>query len=146
MEAKDFKSAYRSLDAKGRLMLPVEYREGLSACSTAGGFVLTLVYGRLVAYMPDQWQALRTQLASIKSPSVKLGNFITKTLGLAEELVPDAQGRVRISQPLMRAGNLTKDIVLVGLIGKFEIWDQKEFEALITEDVSDELAAHDVSF
>ncbi len=146
METTDFKSSYRSLDAKGRLMLPVEYRETLAACSTSGGFVLTLIYGRLVAYMPDKWQILRNQLASIKSPSVKLGNFITKTLGLAEELVPDAQGRVRISQPLMRAGNLTKDIVLVGLNGKFEVWDQQEFEALITEDVSDELAAHEVSF
>ncbi len=127
-------------------MLPVEYRETLAACSASGGFVLTLIYGRLVAFMPDRWQTLRNQLASIKSPNVKLGNFITKTLGLAEELVPDAQGRVRIPQPLMRAGKLHKDIVLVGLDGKFEVWDQVEFEALITEDVSEDLAAHDISF
>ncbi len=146
MEEIKFKSAYRSLDAKGRLMLPVDYREALAAGSESGGFVLTLIYGKLVAYMPSQWEVLRSKLGEIKSPSMKLGNFITKTLGLAEELIPDAQGRVRISQPLMRAGKLTKDIVLVGLSGKFEIWDQATFEGLITEDVSDELAAHDVFF
>ncbi len=142
----EFKSSNRSLDAKGRLMLPVEYREALSACSTSGGFVLTLIYDKLVAYMPDQWQDIRNQLSSIKNPSKTLGNFISKTLGLAEELIPDAQGRVRIPQPLMRAGKLSKDIVLVGLNSKFEIWDQAVFEALETENVSDELAAHDVSF
>ncbi len=127
-------------------MLPVEYRETLAACSASGGFVLTLIYDKLVAYMPDDWQALRNQLTSIKSPSVKLGNFITKTLGLAEELIPDAQGRVRIPQPLMRAGKLKKEIVLVGLDSKFEIWDQAAFEALETENVSEELAAFNVSF
>ncbi len=146
MEEIKFKSAYRSLDAKGRLMLPVDYREALAAGSDAGGFVLTLIYDKLVAYTPAQWEILRAQLGKIKSPSMKLGNFISKTLGLAEELIPDAQGRVRISQPLMRAGKLNKDIVLVGLTGKFEIWDQIAFEGLITEDVSDELAAHDVFF
>ncbi len=146
METVYFKSSCRSLDAKGRLMLPVEYREALASCSTSGGFVLTLIYDKLVAYMPDEWQILRAQLASIKSPSRAVGNFITKTLGLAEELIPDAQGRVRLPQPLMRAGNLTKDIMLVGLNGKFEIWDQAKFDSLVTEDVSDELAALNVSF
>ncbi len=142
----DFKSSYRSLDAKGRLMLPVEYREALSTCSSTGGFVLTVIYDRLVAYMPDEWQNLRNQLTAIKSPSKPVGNFISKTLGLAEELIPDAQGRVRISQPLLRAGKITKDIVLVGLNSKFEIWDQQEFENLELENVSAELAALNVSF
>ncbi len=142
----EFKSSYRSLDAKGRLMLPVEYRETLAACSASGGFVLTLIYDKLVAYMPEQWQDIRTQLSSIKNPSKTLSNFISKTLGLAEELIPDAQGRVRIPQPLMRAGKLSKDIVLVGLNSKFEIWDQELFEALEIENVSDDLASHNVSF
>ncbi len=141
-----FKSAYRSLDAKGRLMLPVEYRETLAACSSSGGFVLTVIYDRLVAYMPDAWLALSDKLNSITSPSRGVGNFISKTLGLAEELTPDAQGRVRISQPLMRAGNIKKDIVLVGKNSKFEIWDQAEFEGLIVEDDSEELAALNVQF
>ncbi len=126
-------------------MLPIEYRETLAACSTSGGFVLTLVYDKLVAYMPDKWQELRNKLVSIQSPSIKLRTFITKTLGLAEELIPDVQGRVRISQPLMRAGKLSKNIVLVGLNGKFEIWDQAIFEGLITEDVSEELNALNIS-
>ncbi len=141
-----FKSSYRSLDAKGRLMLPVDYRETLAACSTNGGFVLTVIYGRLVAYMPDAWQALSDKLNAITSPSKPVGDFISKTLGLAEELTPDAQGRVRISQPLMRAGKITKDIVLVGRVNKFEIWDQAEFEALQIVDVSEELAALGVQF
>ncbi len=143
----EFKKSYeRSLDAKGRLMLPVDYRETLATSTETGGFVLTVIYDRLVAYMPDAWLALSDKLNSIASPSKAVGNFISKTLGLADELIPDAQGRVRISQLLMRAGKITKDIVLVGRGNKFEIWDLKEFEALEIEDVSAELAALNVQF
>lgn len=133
------KSQYRSLDPKGRLMLPPEYREALAALSPEGGFVLTGDQGRLVAYTPADWEDTREKLARIKRPSLQLSRFMSKILGLAEEMIPDAQGRVRLSQPLMRAAGLTKDVVLVGMGWKFEIWDQARFEALETEDVSAEL-------
>ncbi len=143
----NFKKSYeRSLDAKGRLMLPVDYRDTLATCSEQGGFVLTVIYGRLVAYMPEAWATLSDKLNSIPSPSKELSNFISKTLGLADELIPDAQGRVRISQLLMRAGKITKDIVLVGRGSKFEIWDLKEFEDLEIVDVSEKLAELNVHF
>lgn len=135
------KSQYRSLDPKGRLMLPPEYREALASLSEAGGFVLTGYQGKLTAYTPEDWDKTLEQFSRVKLPSLKLSRFMSKILGLAEELVPDAQGRVRISQPLMREAGLVKDVVLVGMGWKFEIWDQGRFEALESEDVSDELAA-----
>ena len=83
----------------------------------------------------------RRRLTAIKRPSQALGRFMSKFLGLAEEVAPDAQGRVRLSQPLMRAAGLHKDVVLVGMGWKFEVWDQARFEQLETEDVSAELDA-----
>ena len=66
-------------------------------------------------------------------------------MGLAQEMLPDAQGRVRIPQSLMREAGLQKDVMLVGMLSKFEIWDQTRFDALTLEDVSDELAASGVT-
>ena len=126
-------SAYRNLDAKGRLLLPPEYRDALLAAGD-GSFWLTIgLYGGLKAYMPADWEAI--------VPSMKLSHVKTKLLGLAQRMVPDAQGRIRIPQPLMRAAGLQKDVVLVGMADKFEIWDQARFDALLVEDVSDEVAA-----
>ncbi|WP_297159188.1 16S rRNA (cytosine(1402)-N(4))-methyltransferase [uncultured Desulfovibrio sp.] len=81
------------------------------------------------------------KLNSVPLPSMKLSHVKTKLLGLAQRMVPDAQGRIRIPQPLMRAAGLQKDVVLVGMADKFEIWDQARFDALLVEDVSDEVAA-----
>lgn len=134
------KSLSRSLDAKGRLMLPPEYREGLCAEGGIGTFWLTAYYGHLVAYLPADWEAVTEQLSSISIPSPRLSNFKSKVMGLAQELEPDGQGRVRIPQLLMREAGLRKDVMLVGMLNKFEIWDQERFDALAVEDVSVELA------
>ena len=148
----------RSLDSKGRLVLPPRFLEAL-ACSdkplvqsdtdeeaqaATCTFWLTAFYGRLVAYFPKDWEKIISQLSRTRFPSPRLANFKTRLIGLAQELVPDSQGRVRIPQSLMRAAKLHKDVVLVGMLDKFEIWDQDEFDALAEEDVSEELAASGV--
>jgi MraZ protein len=138
------KSLSRSLDVKGRLMLPPEYREGLLEHSSTGCFWLTAFYGRLVAYLPAQWEGVTDALSRIALPSPSLARFKTKVMGLAQELAPDAQGRVRIPQALMREAGLKKDVMLVGMLNKFEIWDQERFDAIVVEDVSAELAASGV--
>lgn len=135
------KSHHRSLDAKGRLMLPPEYREALAEQSPEGCFVLTGFQGKLVAYTLADWEKNLAQFARIRQPSLKVSRFRSKILGLAEEVSTDAQGRVRLSQPLLREAGLTKDVVLVGIERMFEIWDQDRFDALETEDISEELAA-----
>ena len=139
------KSLSRSLDPKGRLMLPPEYREGLCAGGGTGVFWLTAYYGRLVAYLPEDWEKVTEQLSRIPMPSPRLSHFKTKVMGLAQELQCDAQGRVRIPQALMREAGLQKDVMLVGMLNKFEIWDQIRFDALELEDVSAELAASGVA-
>ncbi|MCR5563770.1 MAG: division/cell wall cluster transcriptional repressor MraZ [Desulfovibrio sp.] len=132
----------RSLDVKGRLMLPPEYRESLEkARGDEGGcaFWLTAFYGRLVAYLPAQWEQISEQLARVPVFSVKLSHFKSKVLGLAQYLSPDAQGRIRIPQPLMREVGIEKDVMLVGMGDKFEIWDQRRFDELQVDDISGEL-------
>ena len=145
-------SYFRSMDAKGRLVLPPKFLVALGAPGhggesgdpAAGAFWLTAYYGHLTAYLPDQWDAIVEQLSSIRMPSPALAHFKTKVIGLAHELVPDGQGRVRIPQPLLRAAGLGRDAVLVGMLDKFEIWAQERFDDLPDEDVSEELAARNV--
>ena len=143
MEKAPFSNTYpRSLDAKGRLMLPPEYRDailGASGGGEAGLFWLTSFHGKLTAYLPGEWSAITAALQRIPFSSERLSHFKSRVLGLAQALTPDAQGRVRIPQPLVRAGGLKKDVLLVGMDTKFEIWDQDRFDALQDADIFEEL-------
>lgn len=138
----------RGLDAKGRILLPPSFLQALNADGNTGSFWLTGLYGRLTAYMPDHWEKTIEQLCKVRLPSLKLSNFKTKLIGLAQELTPDGHGRVRIPQSLMREAGLSREVVLVGILDKFEIWDQSRFDAISVEDVTEELAkcGIDISF
>jgi MraZ protein len=126
-------------------MLPPEYRDVLFANGEQGVFWLTCFYGRLVAYLPADWEVVIEQLSRIPIPSPRLSHFKTKLMGLAQELIPDIQGRVRIPQSLMREAVLRKDVMLVGMVNTFEIWDQQRFDDLRIEDVSQELVSAGVN-
>ena len=53
---------HRSLDSKGRLMLPPEYRDIICAASSAGSFVLTGFDECLVAYTLPEWEAFEEKI------------------------------------------------------------------------------------
>ena len=60
-----------------------------------------------------------------------------------DELMADADGEyVKIYLYLLRRMNAPEESFSIsGMADKFEIWDQARFDALLVEDVSDEVAA-----
>ena len=67
--------SYRSLDAKGRLMLPPEFRDALTAASADGTFVLTTYDGCLVGYPSPLWNELEERFGRLRNSSRKIRDF-----------------------------------------------------------------------
>jgi len=139
------KSFHRSLDAKGRLMLPPEYRDIVCAASGSGSVVLTGYDECIVAYTVPEWEAFEEHMDHLKNTSRALRDFCRQVLGRAEELELDPQGRVRVSQALMRYAGLSKDVVLVGRGSKFELWDRQRFEGLKIDDAALDLVVKELA-
>ena len=119
---------HRSLDSKGRLMLPPEYRDIICAASSSASFVLTGYSKFIVAYTMPEWEVFEEKICEVENPSLELSMFRRQIRGRAEELELDTQGRVRVSQALMRFAGLSKDVLLMGQGSTFEIWDTQRFE------------------
>ncbi len=139
--------SYRSLDPKGRLLLPTEFRDNLLSC--AGKFVLTTYDGCLVGYPELLWGELEKKFSQLKNSSRKIRDFRRLVLGGAEIQVLDPHGRIRLSRAHMEYAGLAREVVVLGQIDKFEIWDQAKFKALLTQnfdDVADELADSGIDF
>ena len=140
MKARFRKVFHRSLDSKGRLMLPPEYRDIVCAASSSGSFVLTGYDECIMAYTMPEWEAFEEKMDQLPSTNRVLRDLHRQMVGRSEELELDPQGRVRISQALMRYAGLSKDVLLVGRGGKFEIWDTQRFEGLKSDDADAALA------
>lgn len=141
--------AHRNLDSKGRLMMPPEYRDVISAESDNSQVTLTILDDCVVGFTRVEWDLILQEMKKIKNASKQLKNFKRKFLSASVVLTLDKQGRVTIPSHLREYGKLDKDIVLAGMGEYFEVWDKEAFTKLLNdqdlEDVSAELAESGVN-
>jgi len=129
-----------SLDVKGRMAIPSRYRSGLlDLC--AGHLVITLdTEKRIVIFPYNEWQEIEAKLVklSMNKAAVRIKRLY---LGHAIECDMDKNGRINIPPYLREIVGLTKQIVLVGLTNKFEVWDEQSWEQEMQDDEDLDLSA-----
>ncbi len=106
----------RSLDAKDRLMLPARLQDDLGAeC------YLTMGMDRCLALYPESsWQVFTEKFAALPmSQSRKLRPLFAN----AVKCRPDSQGRINIPQRLQKFAGIAKDVAIIGVHNRAEIWD-----------------------
>jgi MraZ protein len=113
-----------TLDTKGRMAMPSEYRDQLlEGCG--GRLVVTVDKDHcLLVYPLPEWEIIESKL--IKLPSLnKQARLLQRLLiGNATECEMDGQGRILVRTKLREFAGLNKKIVLIGQGKKFEIWDE----------------------
>ncbi len=115
-----------NLDAKGRLAIPSRYRERLMQ-DCAGRLVVTLDQERrMVIYPYNEWKVVEAKLVAlpISKMAVKLKRLM---LGHASDCDMDKNGRINLPSYLREKNKLDKQIVLVGIGNKFEVWDEESW-------------------
>ena len=112
---------HHNIDAKGRMSFPTKLRDLLG-----GEFYVTKSINQkcLTIYSKSEWEKLANKIAAL--PDSMGGLDIKRWLfSGAGELVPDKQGRVLIPSDLREFAGLKKDVVVIGLDDKAEIWDKE---------------------
>ena len=117
-----------TIDQKNRLIIPAKYRKSLGK-SNDKPFVLTRGFDEcLFLYPLDEWKIVENQLSSLSSIRGKNRNFIRAIVRYANYVSYDSQGRIQISEGLLKFSNITKNVLLIGMIGKIELWDKETLE------------------
>jgi MraZ protein len=136
-----------TIDDKNRLTLPARFRAAM-----AGGVVLTRGLDACVeAYPAEGWQELvESRLAGLNPLSREARVLERFYYSGAIEAEPDKQGRVMLPAALIEHARLGREVVVVGMRDRLEIWDRAAWRAQLkevmgsAEDVAERLAAqHD---
>ena len=141
--------SHRSLDPKGRVMLPPEFRDVLLARCAEGRLVLTSYDDCIVGFPLPDWEEFEAGFEAIAVASRKVRDFRRLVVGGAEEVVLDNQGRVRLTPAHREYAGLEKDLALVGQLTKFEIWSPGRLDGVHQQnfdDVAEELERNGVKF
>lgn len=117
----------RSLDDKGRLVLPSGYRR---AFEDAGGGVLA-PWDRCLALFPrDDFEAVMRRLLEKVSDGEADDDVARLFSGGAAEIQLDAQGRFVIPEEHRTHAAIVREVKVLGLPNRIEIWDANRFGAM----------------
>ena len=127
-----------SVDAKGRLIVPAKFREQLGE-----EFVVTNgLDGCLFVYPQEEWKHIEDKFREVPLTTKDARKFSRFFFAGAASCEIDKQGRILIPGVLREYAGLEKDVVLVGVLSRIEIWDKHKWEESNTYDDMDEIAEH----
>ena len=127
-----------TIDAKGRLIVPSKFRETLGDT-----FVVTKgLDGCLFVYDNKEWNAFEEKLKSLPLTNKEARQFARFFLAGAAEVEVDKQGRILVPNILREFAQISRDVVLIGVASRIEIWSKERFEGIVTFEDMDEIAEH----
>ena len=129
-----FLSSYENkIDKKGRVSVPATFRSHLSSMGY-NGFVgyPSFNYSALEACSQDRIERLSRTIDSLNPFEEKRDYFATSILSESENLQFDTEGRVSLSEKLLKHAMIKQNVLFVGLGKTFQIWEPKIFEKFKT--------------
>ncbi len=118
-----------SLDEKGRVVMPSKFRVGL-----AGGCVLTKGQERcLYVFATDRWDEEAQKVRRLPRTDRRARNYSRSFFASASDQTLDRSGRCQIPETLRSYAGLTKDVTVVGVADRIEIWDTDTWQRIAAE-------------
>ena len=125
-----------SLDAKGRLIMPAKLREDIGE-----KFIITKgLDGCLFAFSIVEWKNFEEKLRSLPISNKDARKFSRFFFAGAIECEIDKQGRFLISSNLREFAELEKDVIIVGMDSRIEIWSKEKWNKFDEDISADEIA------
>ena len=107
-----------TVDDKGRVVLPSKFRDQL-----ARGCVITKGQERCLFVFPeDRWEQEVEKVMQLPRTDRRARNYARSFFAGASDQKPDRQGRIVIPAGLRDYAGLDKDVTVVGVADRVEIW------------------------
>jgi MraZ protein len=125
-----------TIDSKKRLAIPSKFRGdlGKKAVVTRG------IDSCLTLYPMGEWKSLAKKLENLPSTKIDARGFVRLILSGAVDVTLDKLGRILIPDYLKEYASLKKNVIVIGLSNKIEIWDEtkwKQYRQIKEKEIED---------
>jgi MraZ protein len=117
-----------SMDAKGRLMLPADFRKKLQESDLSTFTVKRGSDKCLTLYTQSEWKRLGDELEQMSAFNPSVNKFKRLFLDGIAQIDMDSAGRLLIPKALQEYAGLSKEVVFWLQGNKVEIWDKTRKE------------------
>ena len=117
-----------TIDSKGRVSIPVRFREILAERYEETLIVTTDLDQCLVAYPVEEWRLIVEKAKDLPQMRKEVKDWMRIFYSRAVECPLDRQGRILVPPSLREQSRLNRHIVMLGMFNKIEVWDQKRWK------------------
>lgn len=134
-----------SLDKKNRLILPARFREPIQDRGIEKLFITRGLDQCLFVFAESEWRAQEDKFKDMPFTKREVRQFKRMFFSGAVEAAPDKQWRILIPDYLKEYAALRKNIMVVGVSNRIEIWDKDKWDSFYNaskasfEDVAERL-------
>jgi len=117
-----------SIDRKGRLIIPSKFREVSKEHYVERFFVTRGLDTCLFVFTEDEWRKQESRFKSLSFTSAEARHFNRLYFSGACEVNCDRQGRILIPEYLKEFANIKRDVTIVGVSNRIEIWSKESWQ------------------
>ncbi|MFC1807187.1 division/cell wall cluster transcriptional repressor MraZ [Candidatus Omnitrophota bacterium] len=113
-----------TLDRKGRLIIPSRFREAIKEAYCEKLYCTRGLDKCLFLFTEEEWKQQESKFRSMSFTKSEHRKFNRLYFSGAGELVPDKQGRILLPSYLKEYASIKKELVLIGVSNRVEIWSK----------------------
>ncbi|OEK03471.1 division/cell wall cluster transcriptional repressor MraZ [Roseivirga sp. 4D4] len=125
------------LDAKGRLALPAKVKAALPDVANQELVLRRGFESCLILYPMIEYKKIINRVRSLSEFNEEYRKFQRSFFRGNAEVELDSAGRINIQKRMLEYADLTKEVVLVGLGNRVEIWNPDLYEENLINDASE---------
>lgn len=116
-----------SIDRKGRLIMPSRFREAAKGNFIEKFFVTRGLDKCLFMFAEEEWRLQEQKFKSVSFTKQESRIFNRLYFSGTVEVLPDRQGRILLPQYLKDFAEIKKDVMVVGVSNRIELWAQEKW-------------------
>ncbi len=120
--------SYTTLDEKGRLTVPVQFRAVMETLDHETWFFTRGFDGALFIFPSDEWKRLLERWQRMRQGEAlnpRMLDFRRLFLGSVAKVLKDGQWRMLVPQPLREYAGIDREAVLLGVEEHLELWSKE---------------------
>ena len=122
-----------SLDDKGRMNLPLQFRSVMDALDHDTWFMTRGFDGAVFLFEKEQWAKLQQETKGFSTLDPRMLDFRRFFLGSVAKVKRDGQGRLPVPGHLREYAGIDREAVLIGVEDHLELWGKETWRAFQQE-------------
>ena len=116
------------LDKKNRLIIPASFRDVITEKGIEGFYLNRGLDECLFMFPEGEWKTQEAKFREMSFTKREVRKFSRMFFAGAVEVSPDKQWRILIPDYLKEYAKLKKNIIIIGVSSRIEIWDKDKWE------------------